>query len=189
MDAYWSELIRAVEQVDQAAIAAAAALIFQSWEHGGRVVVFGNGGSMATASHLAADLSKWTEHEDGRTYRAIRAVALDSLPILTAYANDDSFGVVFGRQLRNVLDVGDVALAISCSGRSANIIAGLIAARQVRAKTILMTGDILRIAALTLADVVIPVEARDIRIQETMHLAIGQHLAGVLRARIEEGMT
>lgn len=184
-DPYFGELIHAAERVDLGAIEAAAALIYRSWELGGRCVLFGNGGSMATASHLACDLAKWSESEDGSVFRGVRAVALDSLPLLTAYANDEGYGTIFGRALRSVLEHRDVAIGISCSGRSPNVLAGLIAARRAGADTILMTGRSIPVGALV--DVVLAVEADDIRVQEAMHLAVGQYLAGRLRSMIEEG--
>jgi len=99
-----------------------------------RVFVFGNGGSAATSSHFACDLSKGaTNREQPR----IRAVALvDNMPVFSAWANDSSYENVFAEQLENLLEPGDVAIGISGSGNSPNILKGVEKAREMGAFTI-----------------------------------------------------
>jgi D-sedoheptulose 7-phosphate isomerase len=120
-----------------AAVAAAAELIAAALRAGGKLLVFGNGGSAADAAHIAAELV-------GRYLleRApLPAVALtDSAPALTAIANDYGFAEVFARQVAALGAPGDVALGISTSGSSPNVLGGLAAARERGLRTIGLTG-------------------------------------------------
>jgi D-sedoheptulose 7-phosphate isomerase len=115
----------------------AAGAISRSLGQGGKVLVFGNGGSAAEAQHFAAELV-------GRFLRdrpAMPAIALTTdSSILTAIANDVAFEQVFARQVSALGRPGDVALGISTSGTSPNVVAGLDAARAAGLTTIGLTG-------------------------------------------------
>src|SRR5512139_4142180 len=94
---------------------------------GRKVLIFGNGGSAAEAQHLAAELV----NKFSRTRKPLRAVALTTdTSALTSIANDSSYDFVFSRQLQALGDEGDVALALSTSGTSPNVIEALQAARK-----------------------------------------------------------
>lgn len=119
------------------AVADAAALLVDVFGRGGRVLVFGNGGSAAQAQHFAAELVGRFEAER----RALAAIALSTdTSALTAIGNDYGFDRVFARQVEALGRPGDVALGISTSGRSANVIRGLQAARAAGLATIGLTG-------------------------------------------------
>jgi D-sedoheptulose 7-phosphate isomerase len=115
----------------------AAATIVESLRRGGKVLLFGNGGSAADAQHAAADLV-------GRFRRARRALAAVALTtdtsVLTAVGNDEGYERVFARQIEALGCEGDVAVAISTSGGSRNVIAALEAARRQRLRTVAITG-------------------------------------------------
>jgi D-sedoheptulose 7-phosphate isomerase len=115
----------------------AAAVCVQALERGGKLILFGNGGSAADAQHLAAELT-------GRYLRKRNALPALSLTVnsscLTAIGNDYSYDQVFSRQIEGLGRKGDVCVGISTSGNSANVIAGLRTARQVGLTTIGMTG-------------------------------------------------
>jgi D-sedoheptulose 7-phosphate isomerase len=118
-------------------IVEAAALILTCLRGGGKLLVFGNGGSAAEAEHLVAELV-------GR-YRtdrqALAAIALTANSAsLTAIANDYGFEQIFARQLQAIAKPGDVALAISTSGDSPNIVYALQSAREAGLVTIGLTG-------------------------------------------------
>jgi D-sedoheptulose 7-phosphate isomerase len=104
---------------------------------GGRVLTFGNGGSAADAQHLAGELV-------GRYLRdraALSAIALTTDPsVITALANDMGYESVFRRQVEAHGRPGDVAVGISTSGRSANVVQALAAARQRGLVTVALTG-------------------------------------------------
>jgi D-sedoheptulose 7-phosphate isomerase len=108
-----------------------------SLKSGGKVLVFGNGGSAADAQHLAGELV-------GRYLvdrRALPAIALTTDPsILTAVANDLGYDAVFRRQVEAHGRPGDVAIGISTSGRSRNVLAALECARANRLVTVGLTG-------------------------------------------------
>jgi len=108
--------------------------ILTAYEADRTVFVFGNGGSASTASHLACDLGKGTAIP-GR--RRLRVVSLaDNLALLTAWANDTSYEMVFKEQLENLLQPGDVVIAISASGNSPNVIRAVEYANERGAVTI-----------------------------------------------------
>jgi len=105
---------------------------------GGRVFFFGNGGSAAQAQHLAAELSGRFMLE--RPAWGGIALSVDT-SALTAIANDYGFEQVFARQISGLAKTGDVAVGITTSGKSPNIIAGLRAARENGTVTVAMTGN------------------------------------------------
>jgi D-sedoheptulose 7-phosphate isomerase len=118
-------------------IADAAQLITDSFLRGGKLLLFGNGGSASDAAHIAAEFV-------GRFQRDRRALPALSLSAnessVTAIANDFGFDHVFARQLEALGSGGDVAIAISTSGRSANVLAGAHTARDLGIGTIGLTG-------------------------------------------------
>lgn len=119
------------------AIVDAAAVIAGSLRDGGTVLAFGNGGSAADATHLAAELvGRFLGERE-----ALPAVSLsDNASAVTAIANDYGFERVFARQVEALGRPGDVALAISTSGRSPNVLAAVRAARDAGLRTIALTG-------------------------------------------------
>jgi D-sedoheptulose 7-phosphate isomerase len=110
----------------------------ESVKAGGRILVFGNGGSAADAQHFAGELV-------GRFLRerkALPALALTTDPsVVTAIGNDLGYEVVFQRQLEAHGRRGDVALGITTSGRSRNVVAALVAARERGLVTVALTGS------------------------------------------------
>ena len=118
-------------------VADAASAILAASAEGRKVLVFGNGGSAADAQHLAADLVCRFQRER----RPIAAVALTTdTSVVTAVANDYSFERVFVRQIEALGNRGDLAVGISTSGRSPNVVEGLRMARTRGLKTIVLTG-------------------------------------------------
>ncbi len=121
----------------EATVAAVAHAICESYRQGGKVLLFGNGGSAADAEHIAGELT-------GRYLmdRApLPAIALaDSAAGFSAIGNDYGFGEVFARQVRAFGRPGDVAVGLSTSGGSANVLAGLRAARDLELVTVGVTG-------------------------------------------------
>jgi D-sedoheptulose 7-phosphate isomerase len=115
----------------------AIALIVGALKTGGRVFVFGNGGSAADAQHLAAEL----EGRFTRERRALPVLALTSnTSTLTAIGNDYGYEHTFSRQVEAHVRAGDIVIAISTSGKSKNVLAGVAKARELKATVIGMTG-------------------------------------------------
>ena len=116
---------------------AAAAAVRDALSAGNKVMVFGNGGSASDAQHFAAELVGRFQRER----RALPALALTTdTSVITALANDYSFDDVFTRQIHAFGRPGDVAFGITTSGESANVIAGLKAAKAAGLHTIVLTG-------------------------------------------------
>jgi D-sedoheptulose 7-phosphate isomerase len=122
-----------LEQIEQVI----EALIEAQWSRR-TVYVFGNGGSAATASHIACDLGKNAALPG---LPRIRIVALtDNVELITAWANDTAYENIFAEQLRGLVEPEDVVIAISGSGRSPNVLKAVQLARQAGATTIGLTG-------------------------------------------------
>jgi len=104
----------------------AAELVLKTLKAGGKVLIFGNGGSAADSQHIAAELVNRLK----KTRRALPAVALTTdTSILTSVGNDISFSEVFARQIEALGQPKDLAWALSTSGRSRNVLKALEAAR------------------------------------------------------------
>ena len=143
---------------------------------GGKLLFFGNGGSAADAQHLATELT--VRYRDDRVPIAALALTTDT-SALTAISNDFNFDQIFSRQLRALGKPGDLAIGISTSGISANVIEGLKTAREMGLIAAAFTG-----AGggrlIGLADPILAIPSRTTaRIQE-MHITLGQMLCGAL---------
>jgi D-sedoheptulose 7-phosphate isomerase len=130
-------LHRTVRDRDLSAVVRAAETIRAACAAGGKVLTFGNGGSAADAQHLAAELVGRFE----RKRAAFAAVALTTdTSVLTSVANDEGFVHVFARQIEGLGNPGDVAVAISTSGESANVLEALRVATLRGMRTVALTG-------------------------------------------------
>jgi D-sedoheptulose 7-phosphate isomerase len=143
-----------------------------------RVFVFGNGGSAATASHMACDLGKNTRQPEQPRLKVISLV--DNLARLTAYANDEGYENVFSEPLFSQAEAGDIAIAISGSGNSPNVLKGIQTARQMGLKTIGLSGfegGKLK----NMVDISLVVASDNMERIEDIHLIINHILTGLLR--------
>lgn len=149
----------------------ASRTIAEAFKAGRKLLLFGNGGSAADAQHIAAEFMNRFLIERP----PLPAIALTTdTSILTSIANDYGFDDVFGKQIKALGKKGDVAVAISTSGSSANILKALRVAKKAGMVTIAITGEGGK--ASTLADIALCVPSRSTpRIQEA-HIAIGHIL-------------
>lgn len=149
-------------------VARAAEMIVAAMREGGKLLIFGNGGSAADAQHIAAELA----FKMGRERKALPAIALTTdTSLLTAISNDRHFDFIFARQIQAIGRQGDVALAISTSGNSPNVIAAVEQARIMEIGTIgLLGAGGGRLAALVDLPLIVPHNETP-RIQE-VHIAI-----------------
>lgn len=153
----------------QRQIAVAAGAIIRALRRGGRVFFFGNGGSASQSQHLAAELVG-RFHADRRPLAAIALT--ENTSSLTAISNDYNYEVVFARQLEGLGQQGDVAIGLSTSGCSPNVVAALAAARRLGMTTVGLTAGDGGVMA-RLCDVCFRVPSTSTpRIQEA-HLLIG----------------
>ena len=115
-----------------------AEAIHRAYRAGKKIIVMGNGGSAATASHFACDLAKGCVIPGKRRFRAF--ALSDSIPTVTAYANDLGYEDIFAEQLKNIVEKGDVVIGISASGNSKNILKAIELANKHSALSVGLTG-------------------------------------------------
>ncbi len=134
IQAYLSAVGATLANLPVDTIAQVVNLIETARGNGKRIFTFGNGGSAATASHFAADLSKGAISK-GKP--RIKAFALtDNVSLLSAWANDTAYENIFAEQLENFIEPGDIAIGISGSGNSPNVLNGITVAKAKGAITI-----------------------------------------------------
>jgi D-sedoheptulose 7-phosphate isomerase len=152
----------------------------KSLRGGGKLMFFGNGGSAADAQHLATELA--VRYKSNRAAIAALALTTDT-SALTATGNDLGFEQIFARQIEALGKPGDVAIAISTSGKSANVIAALKQARAMKQVTAAFAGkgggDLKDLADHLL---VVPSDTTA-RIQE-LHITLGQMLCGAIEIEL-----
>ncbi len=156
------------------------AILEHSVRHGGKLMFFGNGGSAADAQHIAAELV--VRYKTDR--KAIAAIALTTdTSTITACANDLGYDALFERQIEALGRPGDVAIGISTSGKSPNVLKGLRAARAGSMKTVgLCGGTGGEMVALCDSTIIVP-SSVTARIQE-MHITLGHMLCLGLESRL-----
>ena len=168
----------------QAALSVGFAGLLEAWvtsiRGGGKLLFFGNGGSAGDAQHLATELT--IRYKRNRAPIAAIALTTDT-SALTAAGNDLGFERIFARQIEAIGRPGDVAIAISTSGKSPNVLAGL---RQARAQGLATAalggkggGDLAGLADHLL---IVPSDTTA-RIQE-MHITLGQMLCGAIEIEL-----
>lgn len=177
---YFRELRRVAALMPLEDINATIAALQRVGEAGNTVYLFGNGGSAALASHFACDLGKGIAHySPGPRFRAVSLV--DNVPTLTAWANDSTYEDVFAEPLANLIQGGDVALAISGSGNSANVLRALRVARSVGAETIGFTG-FQGGKIKELCDICVIVPSDNMQIIEDLHVSVAHTVFTVMTA-------
>jgi D-sedoheptulose 7-phosphate isomerase len=135
---YQNEVMRAVAQVNLEKVHQAIEWFKEAREQQRQIFVFGNGGSAATASHFTCDMVKGASY--GRKPR-FRIIALtDSLATITAYSNDVAYDAIFVEQLQNFARRGDLAMGISGSGNSSNVLRATEYANSIGCRTLALTG-------------------------------------------------
>lgn len=148
--------------------------------NGGKILFFGNGGSAADAQHLATELT--VRYISNRAPIPAIALTTDS-SALTAIGNDMGFDRLFARQIEALGQPGDVAIGISTSGQSENVLKALEAARKKKLVTAGLSGkDGGKMTGLCDVLLVVP-SATTARIQE-MHITLGQMLCGALERKL-----
>ncbi len=175
-----------IDGMDAHAIAGASECLHEAFEAGKRVFIAGNGGSAATASHMACDLAKTTLGKSALLpTKRIKAIALtDNMPLITAWGNDVSFDCVFAEQLRNLAEPGDVLVVISASGNSPNVIEALKAAKEMGLKTVGLLGFEGGNAA-ALVDCAVVVRSSHFGYIEDAHSVIGHLVTDYLKRAVQ----
>jgi D-sedoheptulose 7-phosphate isomerase len=183
-EAHISEVRTVLAEMAAGEVERAIEVILVAYRHRRHVYIIGNGGSASTASHFACDLSKATVVGD---QPRLRVTALtDNVALLTAWANDSSYEAVFAEQLTNLLDPGDVVVAISASGKSPNVIAAIGAAQRRGAVTVGMvgfTGGPLK----KMVDVAVHVHSHSYGVVEDCHSVVQHAITAAMRGALADG--
>ncbi len=178
---YFDDVARVIANMPITAIDQIVTMFMDAYEAGQRIYLFGNGGSAALASHFACDLGKGAANGSGRRFQALALT--DNIPMMTAWANDANYEDIFAEQLVNFVRPGDIAFAISGSGKSANVIKALRVARDAGAFTVGLTGC--RGGHMKdLCDVCLIVPSDNMQIIEDLHLSVTHAVFTAVRAKI-----
>ncbi len=168
--AYFARLERVIQQQDAAAYDHAIDLVRTAWQQGRQVITLGNGGSAMTALHFVADWSKSVFLKKGKPFRGRSLI--DNMGLVMAYSNDLSFQDLFIEQLKNILEPGDLVIAISGSGNSENVIRAVEYANQSGAVTLGLSGfDGGRLKKVSQFN--LWVDCNDMQIVEDVHAVFG----------------
>jgi D-sedoheptulose 7-phosphate isomerase len=156
-------------------------LISNCVNNGGKVFFFGNGGSAADAQHISAELvAKYQVQRKGLPSMAFTT----NTSALTAIANDFGYEFVFERQVESMVSESDVVVGISTSGKSANVIKGLIAAKKIGAKTIGLTGESGgRLAEIV--DIALKVPSQNTQRVQECHIMVGHIICDIVEKNLD----
>jgi len=167
---YLSKLAAVLEAFDRVQVDEAIGLIADAWQAGRQIITLGNGGSSMTALHFINDWNKSIFLSSGKPFRGRSLV--DNMGLVMSYGNDISFQDIFVEQLRNVLQPGDLVIAISGSGNSENVIRAVRYANDNGAATLGLCGY--RGGKLKeLAQHVVWVDVDDMQLSEDLHAIFG----------------
>lgn len=182
-ETYFDQQHRLLEETPTTALGAILEILEHARVERRHIFVFGNGGSASTASHFAADLGKNTVRSHMPRFQV--TCLNDNVAIFSAYANDDGYDSVFAEPLISLSDPGDVAIAISASGNSPNVLRALEAANERGLVTIGlagMTGG--KLKALAQHCIVVPSESYEHI--EDVHLMLCHALVATIKEKHPE---
>jgi D-sedoheptulose 7-phosphate isomerase len=138
--AYLEELKKNLDALLLEEVAELISCLETAYREGRQIFIIGNGGSAATASHMVCDLAKIIPPEDAVS-RRFRVMSLtDNVPWITALANDIGYECIFSEQLKNLMQPGDLVIAITGSGNSPNIIEGIKVSKSLGAHVVGILG-------------------------------------------------
>jgi D-sedoheptulose 7-phosphate isomerase len=131
---YLTRLSALIKTFDLKVYAQMVAMLLDAYQRRAQIFVMGNGGSGATASHLACDINKGCCFDLSHKFKMI--CLNDNIPTMLALANDVSYAAVFEEQLKNFLNSGDLVIGISGSGNSENVLNAITYANDHKAHTL-----------------------------------------------------
>lgn len=166
---YFEKVSHTLQKIDMDSMNMAVEAMLRCYENGGTMFIFGNGGSGATASHVAGDFIKGISYGLEKRFKII--CLNDNMPGLSAISNDLSYNEVFIEPLKNFLSDKDLVIGISGSGNSENVVKALQYAKDHNAETIAFCGfnggKISKIA-----DIQVHAPIADMEVTEDIHLVI-----------------
>lgn len=174
---YFTRVKEAIDRIDADDLNKVMNVLEKARDEGRYIFIMGNGGSAASASHFVCDFNKGISSAQEKKYRFV--CLNDNVPTMMAIANDLSYAEVFIHQLRNFHRPGDVAIGISGSGNSANVVNALTYAKENGGTTIAFTGyDGGKLKRLADYNVHIPVN--DMQISEDLHMVLNHCMMKIL---------
>ncbi len=178
---YLAGLRTCIDEIETQNVVAVAEAIYRTYLTSRQLFIFGNGGSAATAAHMVCDLRKGAAVAGRRRIKAFNLS--DNIPMLTAVGNDIDYESVFVEQLIDNIEKGDIALGISASGNSPNVLAAIRYAREKEATTIGFTGfGGGRLRQMT--DISINLSSHDYGQVEDMHLSLEHMITCMVREMV-----
>jgi D-sedoheptulose 7-phosphate isomerase len=178
---YLDELRHCLDTLPAADLARFLDCLERAYQDDRQVYIIGNGGSAATASHMACDLAKNVYPVSTAQVRRFRVTSLtDNVALITALANDCGYQRIFAEQLNNLLQKDDLVIAISASGNSPNILEAIALARERGARTAALLG-FGGGRARDLVDVALVVDSGDYGHVEDLHLMLNHLVAAWMR--------
>lgn len=181
---YFQLLKNTLDALDTHALAQLEAVLLEAYHSGNQLFMFGNGGSGATASHIAGDFVKGASFGLEQRFKCI--CLNDNNASMMAIANDISYDAIFVEPLKNFMKDGDVVIGFSGSGNSANVVQALEYARSQGAKTVAMCGfkggkikDI--------ASTVVHVPVMDMEVTEDVHMIVFHAVKQSIIAKLRDG--
>lgn len=178
---YLNNVCTAIERLPEDRIQEAVDILAEAIENGQQIFLLGNGGSAANASHISEDLLKGIKECTGKRARVLALT--DSVPLITAWANDTSYENIFSEQIDSLLNPGDVVIAISGSGNSPNVIKAVEKANEMGGITLGWSGySGGRLAQIAQKPIV--VESDNMQRIEDVHLVLGHLIYTALIARL-----
>jgi len=182
INTYFTELEEMLRSISQTHLHHVLSLLEDAYHNGQHIFIMGNGGSAATASHFALDLAKNTITPGAPRLKAISLT--DHVPLITAWSNDTAYEHVFEEQLANMIEPGDVVIAISTSGNSLNVINALWLAKQTRAVTVGLlgaTGGLIK----NIVDAYVLAPGQNIEQEEDAHMVLAHTITRHMRKIVQ----
>jgi len=174
---YLERLKRSIDLIPVEDLSNLMNLLINARNEGNQILIMGNGGSAATASHIVGDFNKGLSYNKSKRFKFI--CLNDNVPTMLACGNDISFDDIFIEPLKNYLNEGDLVIGISGSGNSKNVIKAFEYANNNKAITIALTGyDGGKLKKLAKYNVHIPVN--DMQITEDLHMVLDHCMMKIL---------
>ena len=157
---YLQEISTKIQAVDEAMLSQVSAMLRETQQRKTKVIIAGNGGSAAIASHVAVDLTKTV---------GVRAINFNEADLITCLANDFGYEQWVAKALEHYADAGDLVILISSSGRSANIVNGAAKAKEMGLDVVTFSGFDKNNALRKSGTVNFWVDSRDYNVVEMTH--------------------
>lgn len=182
---FFNEVIQTQKKVDLDGLARVIEILEEGLCNNRMIFTFGNGGSSAAASHFCEDLGKGTLCDlDGKKRFKVMSLT-DNLPYILAWANDHGYESIFEQQLRNFANPGDIAIGISGSGNSENVVRAIQYANDIGMTSVGFTGyDGGRLGKLVHCNIHVP--SFDMGVVESIHVSMMHYIVMAMKEKLKD---